>query len=89
MAKPMMKCGHSANAIHDGKPCCVMCIGIMPGAEEVDVSPIPEGRMASCAYCQSVRPSSPDLPFFGRGFWTRGVRDETRDSFYCGCRGWD
>ena len=90
MSKPMMKCGHSANASIGEKPVCAICIGIVSGAEEVDNSPPNlKGRMAHCVYCGSMRPSQTDLPFFEYGYMKQGVRDETRDSYYDGCRGWD
>ena len=51
--KPMMKCGHAANAVKTGTdiPVCVVCYGIVPGADVVDDSP-PDlsGRFAECAY---------------------------------------
>lgn len=66
----MMKCGHAANATHNGKPSCVICAGIHPGAEVVDDSPPSlEGRTARCS-CGKERPSDQALPFFERG----GVR---------------
>lgn len=90
MSKPMMKCGHAANASVGEKPVCAICIGIVPGAEEVDDSPPNlKGRMAHCVYCGSMRPSQMDLPFFEYGYMKQGVHDETKDSYYDGCRGWD
>jgi hypothetical protein len=58
--KPMMKCGHAANAttIINGIsiPCCVICAAIAPGAYEVqDSVPDLQGRMASCSYKGSCR----------------------------------
>ena len=88
MDKPMMKCGHAANAITMGsnKPCCAICVGIHQGAEEVDDNP-PDltGRMARCAYrnCQSKQKSITNLPFF------ESKPNEEYDEYYCGCRGWD
>jgi hypothetical protein len=83
--KPMMKCGHAANATDSkGNPVCVICIGIDPGAEIVDESPPNlEGRTARCVYCSCEEPSSPNLPFFE--YNPKGEKD----TFYCGCRGWD
>lgn len=65
MTKPMMLCGHAANATHDGgKPCCAICA---PCAESFKIAPdLPDltGRMARCAYgCKEV-PSKPSLAFF-------------------------
>lgn len=81
----MMKCGHAANATRgDGSPVCVICIGIIDGADVVDETPPSlEGRMAKCGSCSATVPSAVDLPFFkhlpGFGF----------DSYYSGCRGWN
>ena len=37
--KPMMKCGHAANAVDkDGNPCCAICAGFTPNAFIVDDS---------------------------------------------------
>ena len=86
MTKPLMKCGHSANATNqDGNPVCAICIGIDAGATVVDEAP-PSliGRVAQCPYCRNKRPSSFDLAFFEY----REGRHEF-DSYYCGCRGWD
>ena len=83
--KPMMKCGHVANAVDkDGSPCCAICAGYTPDAfivedKEIDLT----GRKAKCSYCGSLKDSSPDLPFF------EYRPDRTFDRFYCGCGGWD
>lgn len=79
----MMKCGHAANAKSNGKPCCAICIGIIPGADEVAPPPNLSGRMASCCYCDNVDSSEKKLAFFKH--WP----DRDRDEYYCGCRGWD
>ena len=82
---PMMECGHAANAEDSkGNPCCAVCVGIHPGAEKVAKNP-PDltGRMAKCTYCSATVPSSPKLPFF------EYCPQIERDSYYCGCRGWD
>ena len=80
----LMKCGHTANA-RDAmdKPVCAICIGILSGADEPADIPTLTGRMASCAYCGSSRPSDLTLPFFEHAPAHEG------DKFYCGCRGWD
>lgn len=87
----MMKCGHAANATDrkTGKPVCVICVGISPGATEIDDSP-PDllERRARCSYygfgrCESEGPSSPELAFFEH------KPEKDHDSFYCGCRGWN
>lgn len=84
VTKPMMRCGHAANAESDGKPHCVMCHGIRPGFDEIDEAP-PSlvGRKAKCAYCKTTLDSSPTLAFF------ESTPLLPNDQFYCGCRGWD
>lgn len=80
----MMKCGHTANAKHKGKPVCIICYGMNPGAEEVaETLPDLSGRQAKCPHCSSVVPSSFKLAFFE-------YRPNAEfDSYYSGCRGWD
>lgn len=87
---PMMKCGHSANAVDGNQnPCCVICFG-HPNSwdKEIDDNP-PDftGRVAKCAYwrggCGSTAPSNAGLAFFQAG---NGVNP---DEYYCGCHGWD
>jgi hypothetical protein len=85
-SKPMMKCGHAANATDGktGKPCCVICIGIKPGADIVDDVPSLEGRFAVCSYGNHGKvPSSTNLAFFSH------KPNAPFDDYYCGCRGWD
>lgn len=80
-----MECGHQANGERDGKPVCVICIGLDPGAEVaraelVDLS----GRVAVCPDCGQRKPSNTHgLPFF------QHRPDRDTDSFYDGCKGWD
>lgn len=98
--KPMMKCGHAANAhraldaaVNPGAPVCVICIGIAPGAEQVDADyQTAAGRMARCSYfprggkqgkCQEPQPSTTALAFF------ESRPDQPFDRYYCGCWGWD
>lgn len=85
MEHPMMKCGHAANATDkNGKPRCVICFGITPGADEVDGDhPSLDGREAKCFDCNRHKPSSLKLAFFEH---RPGKRE---DAFYCGCLGWD
>jgi len=81
----MMRCGHAANAVDaNGDLCCVICVGIRPGATVVDSSPPSlDGRTARC-YCGREEPSDPTrLAFFEH------VPDADHDRYYCGCRGWD
>ena len=81
--RPLMACGHVANGTREGKPVCVICVGIHKGAEEVAPErPSLEGRRAKCA-CGKGTESDYNLPFFEhRPLW------ET-DAYYCGCDGWD
>lgn len=84
MNKPMMKCGHAANAYdQNGHPVCVICIGIVQGATGVDDNP-PDlsGREAECD-CGKRKPSSSDLAFFEHR------ANKATDSYYCGHAGWD
>jgi hypothetical protein len=85
MAMPMMKCGHVAQGTKGdtGKPVCVICIGIDPGAEIIDENP-PDltGRMAKCRSCDYMKESKFSLAFF------EYRPDREYDLFYCGCRGW-
>jgi hypothetical protein len=84
--KPLMKCGHAANATRsDGKEVCVICFGINDGYDQVADAPDLTGRTAKCAYltCKSRQPSSTDLAFFEH------KPEKAEDVYYCGCRGWD
>jgi hypothetical protein len=59
--KTIMRCGHSANAIDrkTGKDCCVICIGIVAGADEpMQNQPVLEGRKAQCAMCANIKDSN-------------------------------
>lgn len=80
----LMKCGHVAlGRTANGRPACPICLGVIPGADEVDPSnPDLTGRIATCP-CGKTRPSEYSLPFFEH----RPHRD--MDCYYCGCRGWD
>jgi hypothetical protein len=87
---PMMECGHAANGISSATlaPVCVICVGILPGAEIIAAAP-PDltGRTARCSYygqrCQNEKPSSPALAFFSH------LPKQEHDQYYCGCYGWD
>jgi len=56
--KPMMKCGHAANATNgEGKPSCVICIGLTNDAKTADELFCVEdlvGRKARCSYYGST-----------------------------------
>lgn len=82
---PLMKCGHSAQGRDaKGNPVCTCCYGIKSGATEIaEVVPNLVDRKAKCGYCNTTVPSDVDLAFFE----SRPTLD--KDSFYCGCRGWD
>lgn len=86
MSNPLMRCGHTAQAVDkDGKPVCAICIGINLGAEVLaDKMPDLTGRIATCPSCKTSRPSDIALPFF-----EFGKNGSPTDSYYCGCRGWD
>ena len=77
-----MQCGHTANAHQDGKPVCVICIGIDAGATIVAEKPDLTGRKAKCI-CGAEVDSSYDLAFFEHR------PDQEHDGYYCGCMGWD
>ena len=81
---PLMACGHVAQGKDDqGKPVCVICIGISAGATKIaDKKPCLKGRMARCSSCRNRVKSALDLPFFA-------YRPSSKeDSYYCGCQGW-
>ena len=84
MGEVMMKCGHAANATHNGKPVCAICFGFTPDAQIVaDTAPDLTGRKARCGYCGKLTDSKISLPFFE-------YRPNCKyDSYYCGCWGWD
>lgn len=106
MNNPLMKCGHTANGIDkDGKPVCVICFGIRPGAIEIDETP-PDltNRRARCTYYGSVPSGRNHESNYGckRGECCLCERpsieklpffehcpDQEFDRFYCGCWGWD
>lgn len=67
MDKPLMECGHAANATNatTGAPSCAICVGLHPGAETpVRSAPDLTGRQAQCYQCDRTQPSSFKLPFF-------------------------
>ena len=78
----LMKCGHTANALINGKPCCAICV---PKREAFEIANKPnlDGRKAKCYYCGEERKSNYDLPFFEYN------EDKEYDTYYCGCYGWD
>jgi len=88
MSKPLMQCGHTANAVNGyNKPVCAICYGIKPGAALLEpIQPELIDRRARCTYystCHEECDSSLDLPFF------EYRPSYPTDVFYCGCKGWD
>lgn len=83
MTKVMMKCGHAANADHDGSPACAICAGINRGWDEVDdENVLLTGREARCS-CGHVRPSNVNLPFFEyRGDGSKMATDSCKNCGY-------
>lgn len=79
LKKPIMTCGHAANAIdYKGNHLCTICLCFEE--KEVDID---ETRFAKCDMCGTKKQSSTNLPFF------KLEEDKPCDSYYCGCRGWD
>lgn len=89
----LMACGCRANGTEKdtGRPACAIhhCFETAP-------APDLTGRVARCQYyggritgsyrggiCSSEQPSSLELAFFAH------KPNEERDSYYCGCCGWD
>lgn len=56
MSGVLMKCGHAANGIDgNGAPICIICVGIVDGAREIDDAPPSlSGRKARCTYYGST-----------------------------------
>lgn len=84
MLNKLMKCGHTAlSKDPHGKPACPMCVGITDDARTAETT-IPDltNRRAACS-CGHEVGSRLNLPFF------RHQPDREKDSFYCGCRGWN
>ena len=91
--KPMMKCGHTANAVTgDNKPACAICGCTEVSEQVIDLT----NRKARCFYygrvvkhqgrtsrCESESKSSTSLPFFKHN------PESEFDEYYCGCQGWD
>ena len=84
MDKPMMTCGHAANAYRleaDGThtPVCVICDCDTIADDSSSIA----GRMAVCPDCGHETPSDKNLPFF------KSRPNMETDSYYDGCYGWD
>lgn len=78
----LMKCGHTANALTNGKPCCAICVPKREAFEIVEGFDL-KNRIAKCCYCSKKRTSDLDLPFF------EYKPNKEFDEYYCGCYGWD
>lgn len=62
--KPMLACGHRANATSEGKPACAICVGTHSGAMIPVAAPDLTERTARCS-CGTKQPSlNPRLAFF-------------------------
>lgn len=85
--KPMMACGHSANATDGyGNPTCVICVCTTKDKEARTIVPMPDfsNRRATCSYgMHAIVASSTELAFF------EYHPDREYDEYYCGCHGWD
>ena len=81
--KPMMECGHAANATDgDGKPCCVICAGIHARSSTPVAAPDLTGRSARCT-CGRTVPSSTDLAFFEfRGEGSKAAKETCAKCHY-------
>lgn len=85
--------------------CCAICAPRPEAYEIDPSPPSLEGRVAKCESCSNTQPSSLSLAFFEyRGPLSRFDSDAPthnvarnthapggflRDSYYCGCRGWN
>lgn len=79
MCKPLMKCGHTANATTaNNEPCCAIC-----GCYEISERPKLDGRKAKCCFCGNIVNSDYNLPFFEY----RAKKEY--DLYYDGCGGWE
>lgn len=88
-ARPVMLCGHVANARQGFRVVCRECFAsddteVRFQSVQVDTAKAElDGRRATCAQCGASEPSSLSLPNF------QFEPDMTIDSFYDGCKGWD
>jgi hypothetical protein len=80
--KPMMMCGHAANAITSNDlPCCVICAPDPKSMKVSEYAPNLEGRMARCS-CKKLESSSTTLAFFE--FRGDGSDQALRSCKHCG-----
>ena len=82
MKYPLMKCGHTANAIFKDRPCCIICAPNKNAFEINKDKNSLKGRKSKCIYCEKTKNSSWNLPFF------KYLPNERYDEYYCGCYGW-
>lgn len=78
-----MRCGHVADVEINGEPLCSLCYPMTNQGKEIDLSPPSlDGRVAVCAFCEQMHPSSWDLNEFRYGGTApEGVPDEVIDAF--------
>lgn len=91
--KPLMMCGHTANATHKipnndntgylNVHCCVICAGVRKGYNIVKEKPDITGRKSLCSSCGKTTDSKWGLPFF------EYRPNDEQDRHYDGCHGWD
>lgn len=79
---PLMQCGCVAQGFNETTGHIPWCVVHDCGIVVIE-EPNLEGREATCPYCKKSKPSSKQLPFFSF------CKDEEKDTYYCGCRGWD
>lgn len=78
----LMKCGCANNAVRTkGDKDIPVCS--YHDCEEILPRPELKGRWAECLYCENIRDSSLDLPFF------QYRPGNFHDWYVCGCKGWD
>lgn len=80
MNRPMMICGHAANATSNGMDACAICGTTTVATEE----PSLVGRKARCSCGRTASSENREmLAFFSYS------PDRECDSYYCGHSGWD
>jgi hypothetical protein len=71
-----LDCGHAPGSVDgSGKSVCTACYYKDTGHDLT-------GRLATCTDCRKQTSSNPNLAFFD-------FNEAGRDTYYCGCRGWD
>lgn len=103
MDLPLMKCGHTAQAIDsNNNPVCVICFGSPEALEVQTEMPDLTGRVARCSYygstpsgrnhsgpCKRGEPCHCEKPSSPDLAFFEYRPAEDTDRFYCGCWGWD